>query len=52
MPDTTGWSKADLMKIGKLFDIQVNFEGEGYCVKQSIAAYQKIEGDLLTFTLE
>ena len=52
MPDTTGWSKADLMKIGKLFDIEVKFEGEGYCVAQSIKPYERIEGKTLTFTLK
>lgn len=52
MPDTTGWSKADLMKIGKLFDIEVKFEGEGYCVAQSIKPYERIEGKILTFTLK
>ncbi|WP_368250875.1 penicillin-binding transpeptidase domain-containing protein [Enterococcus sp. 2201sp1_2201st1_B8_2201SCRN_220225] len=52
MPDVTGWSKADLMKLGKLFDVEVKFEGEGYCVSQSLQPYEAISDTPLTFTLE
>ena len=51
MPDTSGWSKADLLKLGELLDITVNFEGEGYCVEQSVAPYEKINEEV-TFTLQ
>lgn len=51
MPDVGGWSKADLMKLGKLLDIKVNFEGDGFAVAQSIAPYALIEGDSIDFTL-
>lgn len=52
MPDVTGWSKADLMKLGNLLNMKVTFEGEGYSTKQSIAPYEKINGDELKFTLQ
>lgn len=51
MPDTTGWSKADLIKLGDLLEIDVKFEGDGYCVEQSVAAYETIATDEITFKL-
>ncbi|WP_422698777.1 penicillin-binding transpeptidase domain-containing protein [Enterococcus durans] len=52
MPDVTGWSKADIMKLGKILGIEVTFDGDGYCTKQSLAPYEKITDDKLSFTLE
>ncbi|MBJ0745364.1 penicillin-binding protein [Enterococcus faecium] len=52
MPDVTGWSKADIMKLGKILGIEVSFDGDGYCVKQELASYEKITEDKLSFTLE
>lgn len=52
MPDVTGWSKADIMKLGKILGIEVSFDGDGYCVKQELAPYKKITEDKLSFTLE
>ncbi len=52
MPDVTGWSKADIMKLGKILGIEVSFDGDGYCVKQELAPYEKITEDKLNFTLE
>ncbi|MEB4742612.1 penicillin-binding transpeptidase domain-containing protein [Enterococcus sp. E5-79] len=52
MPDVTGWSKADIMKLGKILGIEVSFDGNGYCVKQELAPYEKITEDKLSFTLE
>ncbi len=52
MPDTTGWSKADLLKLANLLSMEVSFSGEGYSTKQSIEPGQVIEGDTLTFTLK
>ncbi|HFQ3405183.1 TPA: penicillin-binding transpeptidase domain-containing protein [Enterococcus faecium] len=52
MPDVTGWSKADIMKLGKIPGIEVSFDGDGYCVKQELAPYEKITEDKLSFTLE
>lgn len=51
MPDVGGWSKADLIKLGKLLNIKVNFQGDGYAVSQSIAPYALIEGASIDFTL-
>ncbi|HAQ1421115.1 TPA: penicillin-binding protein [Enterococcus faecium Ef_aus0039] len=52
MPDVTGWSKADIMKLGKILGIEVSFDGDGYCVRQELAPYEKITEDKLSFTLE
>ncbi|HCR4145842.1 TPA: penicillin-binding protein [Enterococcus faecium] len=52
MPDVTGWSKADIMKLGKILGIEVSFDRDGYCVKQELAPYEKITEDKLSFTLE
>ncbi|TKN91173.1 penicillin-binding protein [Enterococcus faecium] len=52
MPDVTGWSKANIMKLGKILGIEVSFDGDGYCVKQELAPYEKITEDKLSFTLE
>ncbi|MDQ8408989.1 penicillin-binding transpeptidase domain-containing protein [Enterococcus faecium] len=52
MPDVTGWSKADIMKLGKILGIEVSFDGDGYCVKQELAPYEKITKEKLKFTLE
>lgn len=52
MSDVTGWSKADIMKLGKILGIEVSFDGDGYCVKQELAPYEKITEDKLSFTLE
>ncbi|MCD5001791.1 penicillin-binding protein [Enterococcus saccharolyticus] len=52
MPDVSGWSKADLIKLGELLDVKVTFEGEGYCVDQSVAAFEPLADQELTFTLQ
>lgn len=52
MPDVTGWSKEDIMKLGKILGIEVSFDGDGYCVKQELAPYEKITKEKLNFTLE
>lgn len=52
MPDVSGWSKADLVKLGDLLDVDVSFEGEGYCVSQSVQPYEKIGDNKLSFELE
>ncbi|HLQ39483.1 MAG TPA: penicillin-binding transpeptidase domain-containing protein [Tetragenococcus sp.] len=51
MPDVTGWSKADIVKLGDLLKIDVSFEGDGYCTSQSIEPYQEISGNKMTFEL-
>ena len=52
MPDVTGWSKADIMKLGKILGIEVTFDGDGYCTEQSLAPYEKITDKKLHFTLK
>lgn len=53
MPDMTGWSKRDVMKIGQLLDLSVKSEGSGYVVKQSIKKDSIVKkGDVLTVTLK
>ena len=42
MPDLTGWSKSDVTKFGDLLGLTVEFKGEGYVTKQSIAAETEI----------
>ncbi|WP_288528934.1 penicillin-binding transpeptidase domain-containing protein [uncultured Secundilactobacillus sp.] len=38
MPDVTGWSKSDVLRLGQLLGMKVSFDGSGYVAKQSIAA--------------
>ncbi|MDN6640247.1 MAG: penicillin-binding protein [Tetragenococcus sp.] len=52
MPDVSGWSKADLVKLGDLLDVEVEFDGEGYCVEQSVEPYDEISNEKLHFELE
>lgn len=51
MPDTTSWSKADLVMLGELLGVEVKFEGEGYCTAQSLAPYETVKDQTITFTL-
>ncbi|MBS5813557.1 MAG: penicillin-binding protein [Enterococcus casseliflavus] len=51
MPDTTSWSKADLIKFGSLLNVDVSFEGDGYCTKQSVEPYTELSGQSIKFTL-
>ncbi len=37
MPDLNGWSQADVNRLGKLLNIKVESDGNGYVTKQSIA---------------
>lgn len=52
MPDTTGWSKANLLKLANLLGMEVTFSGEGYSVEQSIEPQSQIKGKNLHFKLE
>lgn len=51
LPDVRGWSKADILKLSNLLDIDVEFTGEGYCTKQSIEPYSEISNQKLKITL-
>ncbi|MUV36227.1 Penicillin-binding protein 2B [Lentibacillus sp. JNUCC-1] len=45
MPDISGWSKRDVLQLADMLDLEIKLEGEGYAVKQSISAGEKIKGD-------
>lgn len=51
MPDVTGWSKADIMKLTNLLGVDAKFEGEGYCTDQNIAPYTTVNRKTIKFTL-
>ncbi|BBM17459.1 penicillin-binding protein [Enterococcus avium] len=51
MPDVRGWSKADILKLSNLLDIDVTFKGDGYCTKQNIAPYAEVSKKKLKITL-
>jgi penicillin-binding protein 2X len=51
MPDTTSWSKADLVELGNMLDVDVKFEGDGYCVSQSLEPYAEVKDQTITFKL-
>ncbi|WP_338781804.1 penicillin-binding protein [Metabacillus sp. FJAT-52054] len=36
MPDLSGWSKRDIMKLADLLQLRVSFSGQGFSAKQSI----------------
>lgn len=36
MPDMTGWSKNDVLKVSEITGLEFTFEGEGYVVSQSL----------------
>ncbi|EOL48932.1 penicillin-binding protein 2X [Enterococcus phoeniculicola] len=52
MPDVTGWSKGDLLKLANLLGVEAVFEGDGYCKEQSVVAYDIVTTDKLHFVLE
>jgi penicillin-binding protein 2B len=53
MPNMTGWSKRDVMKLGNLIDLSVKSEGSGYVAKQSIKKDSVLKkGDVLSVTLK
>lgn len=37
MPDITGWSRNDALKVAELTGVNMHFSGEGYVVEQSLA---------------
>src|SRR5699024_10571402 len=53
IPDLTGMSKRDVLKVAQILNIDVNFSGEGYVVKQSLKQGATFsEDDELSVTLE
>lgn len=45
MPDITGWSKNDVLKLSEISGIKVKFKGDGYVTKQSISENQLLNAD-------
>lgn len=53
VPDMSGWSLRDVMKIAKLANLKLNTVGNGYVVKQNMKAGSSLnEGDYLIVELE
>nr|WP_241680122.1 penicillin-binding protein [Metabacillus mangrovi] len=53
MPDLSGWSKRDVMKLADLLQLRVSFSGEGFSAKQSIPAGTPVSSNtLLTVELK
>lgn len=52
MPDATGWSLADLFKLAEILQLEVNIDGSGFVVKQSIPANEVVRSqDILEVSL-
>ncbi len=45
MPNIIGYSKSEIELLSKLLDIKVDYQGEGYCISQSIKEKEKIAKD-------
>lgn len=44
MPDLSGWSRNDIVKLGKLLGINFDIEGSGYVDQQSVVANKSLDG--------
>lgn len=52
MPDLTNWSRNDALKVAGLTGVNMNFEGEGYVVNQSLPEGSYMDpGEEITLTL-
>ncbi len=45
MPDMTGWSKNDALKVAEITGIEFTFKGEGYVVNQSLAPQANMQSE-------
>lgn len=53
MPDLTGWSKNDVIKLAKMFNIEVKYQGKGFVAGQSVAKGTTLQsGMTMTVTLK
>ena len=43
LPDLTGWSRRDVMKIANIINVKLTLNGNGYAVSQNIKAGEKIK---------
>ncbi|MGV3235301.1 penicillin-binding transpeptidase domain-containing protein [Latilactobacillus curvatus] len=44
MPDVTGWSKNDLLKLAQLTGVEIDIKGSGYAYHQSLAVNGLLDG--------
>lgn len=51
MPDTTGWSKNDVLSLEKLVNVEFIVEGQGYVTAQSLAAGKEITDEEIRIVL-
>lgn len=52
MPDLTGWSQADVVKLAAVFDLELSTSGAGYVVEQNIKENENLrKGDYLQIEL-
>ncbi|SEK30423.1 penicillin-binding protein 2B [Carnobacterium iners] len=52
MPDMTGWSKNDVLKVSEITGIKFIFEGEGYVVEQGLMPQANMQNEeTITITL-
>ncbi|MGP1907392.1 penicillin-binding protein [Metabacillus sp. JX24] len=53
MPDLTGWSSRDIMKLANFLDLELQLKGNGYAVSQTITKGQRVQkNDRLTVKLQ
>lgn len=53
IPNLTGWSKGDVVKLAQLLGLKVTTDGDGYVTKQSLKTGTTVSsGDKLTVTLK
>lgn len=53
LPDMTGWSRSDVMKLSEMTGVTAEFEGEGYVSNQSLDPHSFIEtGTNIEITLQ
>lgn len=53
MPDVTGWSSRDVMKLANFLDLELEVKGNGYAVSQTIKKGERVQkNDRLTVKLQ
>ncbi|MEG0552859.1 MAG: PASTA domain-containing protein [Carnobacterium sp.] len=45
MPDMSGWSKNDVLKVSEITGIKFTFKGEGYVVEQSLMPQANMQNE-------
>ena len=53
MPDVTGWSSSDVLRLGQMLGLNVKTKGNGFVTKQSITVGKQVgQSDRLTVNLK